>query len=246
MDGALVNSPGAGVLGEYWWEIIGFARERGLDANTDNLKYWHEEGAIQRPIPVQHPSGPGRTGLYPPGTGAQVVALKTLLNKGRTVEEASWRLWLDGFPVKEELGRGRFVAAAAWFDTTGRSILDQAFVSDGQELSDAVLDPLEAGGRSYDRRFRLFRKLVGAPRLGTLFYWIGGVVRGQEIPLLKGEISTSESEDLTYDHSVIVRGFGLQRIHRDKALTIKPIPLVEFFLALNRIARKIKDLSLQI
>jgi hypothetical protein len=52
--------------------------------------------------------GKGTKTLYPTGTAAQLIALRRQLKKKRSLKEASWGLWWDGYPVSEEPIRNLF------------------------------------------------------------------------------------------------------------------------------------------
>lgn len=224
--------------GEISDDIKAYAVAHGLQIESWELKYWREEQAIRYIGEIPHPSGRGRTGLYPPGTAKQVVALRNLLQKKNDLKYATWHLWLTDYWVGDRWTRGRVLDAAADWDLSIGCVRKEAFNASGAAFSNRALNWLEKRPRFYNGGFRLIRKLVGAKRFDTFLFHMLRMGLGKEIetdPAPQIQPSTAVAED----HKVIVTGLGFERLTRDRMPGVKPISPAEIIAALNKIAKRL-------
>jgi hypothetical protein len=92
--------------------LLAAAQEAGFEVTRDQLHRWQREGVLPRPRQRGLGRGRGTEVLYPPGSARQLVALCEQLQSKRSLIDASWVLWWNGYWVSEARIRDLFDAKA--------------------------------------------------------------------------------------------------------------------------------------
>ena len=80
-------------------ELIAYAKGIGETITAHQLVRWHKQGLLSRPRVQHHGKGKGTTSFYPSTMLRQATFLSLFLRQARSLEGATIRLWLAGFPV---------------------------------------------------------------------------------------------------------------------------------------------------
>lgn len=81
-------------------DVLAYARARGVVVTSAQLDRWRKAGLLPSPErrPLQRPRR-GTEAIYPPNTGAQLVVVANQLLSHRSLGEALWGLWWDGYAI---------------------------------------------------------------------------------------------------------------------------------------------------
>jgi hypothetical protein len=132
--------------------VLGVAQEAGFEVTRAQLHRWQRQGLLPRPRQRGLGRGRGTEVLYPPGSGRQLIALCEQLQTKRSLIDACWVLWWNGYPVSEARIRALFNAKA----------LQLEWLRVGEERGHLtpVVDELSRG-RLPDEAVRLMRQRTG-------------------------------------------------------------------------------------
>jgi hypothetical protein len=132
-------------------EVLLAAADAGFAVTGDQLARWHRTGLVPRPRQQSLGRGLGTVTVYPPGTTDQVIALCRIRTRHRSLAQAAFQLWWDGFGVDPGQVRGPLQAAAAKVDE------DLASMASGQGTV-----PIRFGGTADRRLGRQRRQKIEA------------------------------------------------------------------------------------
>lgn len=86
-------------------QILAYASGQGFQISERQLKRWHSQDLIPRPIQQHHLGTPGSTSSYPSGTANQLCRLCEIQRTFHKVDDWGKQLWWLGFPVGVQYGR---------------------------------------------------------------------------------------------------------------------------------------------
>jgi hypothetical protein len=141
-------------------DLLAAAEETGFAVTRAQLHRWQREGVLPRPRQRGLGRGLGTEVLYPSGSASQLVALWKQLQNKRSLIDASWVLWWNGYWVSEARIRSLFNAKAV-----GLALLQLK-----QEQGDLapVVDKL-ARGRLPHSALRAMRQRSGTDQFAGVF-----------------------------------------------------------------------------
>jgi hypothetical protein len=98
-------------------DMLARARAAGFEVSERQLKRWHLEGLMPRPVQNWIEGSSGSSSTYPTGSGDQLIALCLVGKRFGRSQDIGWWLWWLGFPVDGKFWLKRLRSLAALFDT---------------------------------------------------------------------------------------------------------------------------------
>jgi hypothetical protein len=177
----------------------------GFEPSEKQRKDWRKAGLLPRPIGA---TGQGRghgVAYYPPGTGELLTAICRHSKPKKSLDDLSFLVWWDGFPVEPTMIRNRL-----------ESVLDdwQTWSDQWRELSTYRQQDRIASLAVSNRLpepLRTVRGKVGPRRLEAVLTTLTRVA--------SGSFEDWESSD---ERAATIEGLGLDKARRDRIGTVAP------------------------
>jgi len=137
-------------------------------------------------------------------------------------------------------------AAQEW-DTALAAVKKKAFLGDDHAaLSDLILAWLETNPRFNARTLRLVRKLVTSKAFATFVFHMLRLALGKMAPIqCPGAVgATLKYEADNEELAVVVNGLGFDRMTKDRFLDLAPATKTEILAALDKVAARVRNLTL--
>lgn len=196
------------------------ATKAGFEVTRPKLRRWQRLGLIPRPRQRGRGRGQGTEVLYPSGSSRQVRALCERLEHKRSLVDAFWFLWWNGYAVSEDTAHRMLEVQLRFLEAVRAKMLVSA--EDDSVAFDNALK--EAGsGRLSDSSMRSIRKNVGKEKFPTFLKADYQIVGG-----IAPESGSEETE-------VIAKAFGfenseeVEEILSNSASMVDPRKLREAF-----------------
>ena len=157
------ETPGIHIGWETKADVMAAIPRMGRTPSESTVEKWSRLGVLPRSAQTWRRGQPGSVALYPPGTGAAVLAAANVYQSTRNPREIAWVLWRHGFPVQEIMWRSILESHARQFDKLVRRFLKRISDPDGEAMSidgERLLARTKFA-RTRDTFFRRARKRLG-------------------------------------------------------------------------------------
>ncbi len=128
-------------------------------ATKPQLHRWQREGLLPRPEQRGRGRGRGSTATYPAGSAKQAAAVRKALARHRSLDDARWRLWWEGWVIDEQRMRAALNADVRVVQDLQEAMRILPTLNDEQQ--DAAyqrLDDALAGRRVRDKLLKAIRR----------------------------------------------------------------------------------------
>lgn len=190
-------------------QVLEALRDLDSQVTRDQLHRWQREGVIPRPTQRGLGQGNGSESFYPDHAVQHIRRAAVLLSKHRSLDDAAWQLWLEGFEIHEKHWKPVLQRAESNL-ARGSRVLERLIRFDERSESPETLADKIAGSRRGPYPLNLTWHLLQMKDRARVIRLLAYVCAGNELGL-----ENHDADEMQNDETSILKFLGLNQSQSD-------------------------------